>query len=474
MILFSSCEDFLEKTHPGTLTYDKFYTTEKDFQASLNACYRSLQSQVLLLLDFNDLMADNVYVNSYNTDDRVNLDQCNIATNSTTIKGFWQACYYSITYSNMVITRINDSQVPEATKEVFTDEAKFIRAYSYFNLVRIFGGVPKYAQEVSDINEIYLVGRSTVDEIYAFISSDLEDVLDIDSERSPEQAARAKGKASSLSAKALLGKVYLQKGDYENAKTTLADIVNNGGLELEANLSSLYNSDDPFNKEILFAINYERVLGQNSPFTYNSLPKFSRGILPNVTANDNGDGAWNIEPHTFAKFSFGDKRRSSLIDSANVMIGSDFVKFYYSKKYLDIKTTASGYSASDFIVLRYADVLLMYADALNQTGATNSAYQFINQVRERAGLAPLPSGYSKDQMNIALADERQKEFLLEGDRWFDLSYRGFDFLQKTLNDFFPNSVRFPGASIDDHEILFPLPSDEVNLKPGVLFQNTGY
>ena len=140
---------------------------------------------------------------------------------------------------------------------------------------------------------------------------------------------------------------------------------------------------------------------------------------------------------------------------------------------MDINTTEDFQSGSDFIVLRYADVLLMYADALNKTNGSN-AYLYLNKVRERAGLEPLSSNLSKEQLNKALAEERQKEFILEGDRWFDLSYRGFDFLKKTLNDFYPYGARYPEASIKDHQVLFPIPSDEVNLKPDYLPQNPGY
>ncbi len=476
VFVFTGCDDnFLDRTDPETLSYDKFYTTEDDFQAALNACYYSLKDQVEDLLTFNDEMTDNAFLHSYNaTSDLYYFDHCNVPTSSSTIENFWGACYSSIAYANLVITRIVDSEVSESTQKVFTDEAKFIRAYSYFNLVRIYGGVPKYEQEVSDLNEIYEVGRSSVDEIYNFIINDLEDAMDIDSERTSKQAVEAKGKASSTVVKALLGKVYLQKGDYENAITILADVITNSGLELEEDIANLYDPDDPYNNnETLFAINYERVSGQESPFTTWTLPKFSSGILPNVTSSDNGDGEYNLEPSILAKFSLEDKRRS-LIDSADITVGADVIRYYYTKKYLDLETTSAGYSASDFIVFRYADVLLIYADALNQDDQTSNAYTYINEVRSRAGLDPLPSGYTQEQMNDALANERQLEFLLEGDRWFDLSYRGIDYLKETLNNFFPDSYSTTDATIEDYEELFPLPADEVNLKPDVLTQNTGY
>lgn len=475
VIFITSCDDgFLDRSDAKALSYDKFYKTESDFQASLNCCYLSLKNQVEVLITFNDEMTDNTFVPSNSTNELLFFDQCAVPSSSSTLKSFWKNCYSSITYANMVISRIGDSEVSESTQKVFVDEAKFIRAYTYFNLVRIFGGVPKYEQEILNLDDVYSVGRSSVDEIYEFIIRDLKDVLDIDSERTVEQSAEAKGKATSNAAKALLGKVYLQKHDYENAASTLADIVTNSGLELEGTLKNLYNADNLYgNKEVLFAVNYERVSGQSSPFTANTLPKLVTNILPNMPKSENGHGYYNIEPVTFNKFIATDKRRA-LIDSADVKEGAVYVKYYYTKKYLDLLTTAAGYSASDFIILRYADVLLMYADALNQSGKTTNAYQYINQVRSRAGLNPLPSGLTKDQMNGAIADERQLEFILEGDRWFDLSYRGFSYLKGKLNSFFPNSFSSTNASIEDYEELFPIPDDEVSLKPDVLVQNPGY
>lgn len=476
LLLCGSCsEAFLETQHPGTLTYDKFYETEADFQVALNACYLSLKGQVQSLIAFNDLMTDNCFLNSLNsTFDTYQFDACTISSSSSTISNFWWVCYRSVALANFVITRVEDSSVPEDVRKVFVAEARFIRAYSYFNLVRVFGGVPKYEAETEDLTTVYTVARSTESEIYAFIISDLEAAKEVDSYRTAAQSAQAKGKASALSAKALLGKVYLQMHDYKNATAELGAIITNkpAGLDLEENLTKLYDPNNPFDKEIILAVNYERVSGQNSPFTYSTLPKFSKGILPNVTSADNGDGSNNIEPITWNKFADNDKRKALIGDYT--VTGSAGGTYYYTKKYLDLETTQAGLSAADFIILRYADVLLMYADALNNTGKTDEAYPYVQLVRNRAGLPSLPGGYSKEQMNDALARERQLEFIMEGDRWFDLSYRGFPYLKQTLNNFFPNSAYIKTAVIDDHEILFPLPFNQVKAKPDVLVQNEGY
>ncbi len=474
MILLVGCSDsFLEKQNPAALTYDKFYRTEADFQAALDGCYFRLRSQAMYLMYINETTTDNTYVHSYNaTGDYYMFDICAIPTSSTTIKGFWQVCYQAIAAANMVISRIPGSQVSEATQKVFVNEAKFIRAFTYFNLVRVYGGVPLYFEELPNLNMVYDVGRASVEATYDFIIKDLVDAQNIDNERNAQQNASAKGKATSAAVKALLGKAYLFKGDYAKASSTLTDVISNSGYKLLDNLADVYNPETPINDEVIFAINFERVSGQSSTLTNPSLPKFSRGILPNVTTSDNGDGHFNIEDKIVKTFAKDDKRKA-LIDSADIIVGSDLNKYYYTKKYLDLGTTSTGYSSSDFIVLRFADVLLMCADAENQSGNTAGAYQYVNAVRKRAGLGNLPDNLSKEQMNDALAMERQKEFICEADRWFDLSFRGFDYLKKTLNSFFPGS-HSPTAEIKDYMVLFPIPSDQVYLKPDKLPQNEGY
>jgi len=473
--LMSCSDSFLELNNPAALTYDKFYQTEADFQVALNGCYFRLKNLPPYLLNFNDITSDNTYLHRDNaTYQQHQYDNLIVSASSVPVQNFWRDCYQAIAYANIIITRINNSQVPEATRKVFINEAKFIRALCYFNMARVYGGVPLYDTEVTNLNTVYEVKRSSVEEVYDFVIQDLLDAQNIDAERNAEQKATAKGKATSAAVKALLGKVYLFKHDYANAIKVFTDVINNSGYRLLPDPADLYNPDTPINDEVIFAINHERVAGQNCSFAFSFLPKYSRGILPNITGSDNGEGLYNLEDAIVAIFDKEDKRYA-LIDSLETKSGDDVTMFYYTKKYLDLDATpASPYnSASDFIFLRYADVLLMMADALNLSGNTNEAYPYINAIRARAGLKDLPAGLSKDGMNDALAAERQKEFICEADRWFDLSFRGFDYLKKTLNDFFPKS-HTPSANVKDHMILFPIPADQINLKPGVLEQNPGY
>ena len=182
----------------------------------------------------------------------------------------------------MLIDRLATSTVEDSDKKLFEAEARFLRAYSYFNLVRIFGGVPLY-DELVDIETIYNTPRSSSDEVLDLVISDLNEAKNIDSYRTAEDPDGT-GKASTTAAKTLLGKVYLWKKDFQNAETTLADVIATSGKQLE-DLSVLYDPDQPFNNEVIFSINYDRVNGFSSPFAGTTIPYNSPmgTVYPNIT-----------------------------------------------------------------------------------------------------------------------------------------------------------------------------------------------
>lgn len=472
-LILSGCgKSFLEKDDPTKLTYDKFYKTEADFEAAITEAYIQAASQCSGLMEFNDATSDNSYVNSLNsTSDVASFDFLTVSSSLGTIRDFWFKCYATVARCNMVISRLPGSAVSSQKQKVFTSEAKFLRAYTYFNMVRIYGGVPIYEQEITDMGTVYANGRASVTDTYGFIIRDLLAAQNIDEERNQAGINNGGNRVNSTAVKGLLGKVYLYNKQPDEAATLLGNLVReNTTYGLCQNLEDIYDPEKPINEEIIFCFNYERVNGQSCPLTFRTLPKSSHGILPNVTG-DNGNGDFNIEPKIYEKFDASDKRRE-LFGTYTTTIDDNDVEFIYTKKYCDIGANSSG-SSSNFIVLRYADILLTLADALNQSGQTELAYPYINEVRGRAGLGELPGGYSKEQMNAAIEQERQFEFIMEADRWFDLCQRGTAYLKKTLNDFFPTS-NTPEATVEDYKALFPLPSDQCDLKPGILNQNDGY
>lgn len=479
ILLAMGCgKNYLDRNNPAALTYSNIYNTPNDFEAALAGCYQSIQGPSTTNIYIGDIPSDNTYVSRFEpTGDLTDFDDLTYSAQNATIGTYWANNYTTIERVNLLIDKMTNSGIDQKQQTRITAEAKFLRAYSYFNLVRVFGGVPLY-EKPTDIATVYSVQRSTPQDVLNFAISDLKEAENIDSYRTSQQLTTAGGRASTMAAKTLLGKVYLWEKDFTDAETTLADIVSNSGsYGLEPDLSALYAPDNPFDKEIIFSINYDRATGFGSPFVNTLVPynvPASLGIYPNITVlTGSGDGM--IEPYVAAKFSSGDKR-AALMDTAIFSNLGILDTNIYSRKYIDPQTTFNFLSGSNTIILRYADVLLMYAEALNEDGKTAQAYQYINMVRERAGIGDLPTGYSKDQMFQALADERQKEFLLEGDRWFDLRYRGMPFLEQEMNDFKPHAylARDRNIQVMDNLLLFPIPSDQIQLKPSVLTQNPGY
>jgi hypothetical protein len=475
MLLATGCsEDFLDRNHPGDLTYDKLYDTTEDFKAALAGCYQSIMDPATDNIYLGDIPSDNVYISRFQPSGPLpEIDQLVVNGQNGTLSNYWSNNYRTVQWVNLLIEEINNADIEENLRRTIVAEARFLRAYSYFNLVRVFGGVPLYDSPVG-LSEIYEVPRSTEEEVLGLVISDLNEAMNIDSYRTTEQLGKAGGKASSVAAKTLLGKVYIWKHDFANAETTLGDIVSGSGLELE-DFSVLYDPDNPFNKEIIFGINYERASGFSSPFVTTTIPyNIPPGIYPNVPERT-GSGYGMIEPYVAAKFSPEDKRFTELIGEATFENLGILETHIYSRKYVDPQTTLNFWSGSNTIILRYADVLLMFAEALNENGKTAQAYQYINRVRNRAGIDELPEGFSKDQMFQALADERQKEFLMEGDRWFDLRFRGMDYLGQEMNEYKPNAYldRNKNIQVGAHHILFPIPEEQIQVKP-VLQQNPGY
>jgi starch-binding outer membrane protein, SusD/RagB family len=241
-------------------------------------------------------------------------------------------------------------------------------------------------------------------------------------------------------------------------------------------LSILYHPDEPGNEEIIFSINYDRADGFGNPIAVATIPyQAPVGLVyPNVKEKT-GIGLLMVEPYAVNKFDANDKRKTELIRETKYDNLGTVDTHVYSMKYIDPNTTFNGLSGANIIILRYADVLLSYAEALNENGKSALARTYVNLVRRRAGISDLPEGLSKEKMFKALADERQKEFLLEGDRWFDLRHRGINFLKTEMATFMPNAYLEQNKKLQilDRFVFFPVPESQIQIKP-VLQQNTGY
>jgi len=386
----------------------------------------------------------------------------------------WRGPWPGILSCNLVIQNVPDINMDETLRNRVIGEAKFLRANYYFILVRYFGDVPLITTPQSTTDTNYYPSRVDKQQIYNLIVQDLKDAIDLLPTRDTYTGADV-GRASKGSAVGLLAKVYLTLGDYADV-IPLCQQVTSMGYSLNADYM---NNFDPAHKngpESLFEVQYS---GQTTYGFFDDLNQASWASTfmgPRNTTFVAGAYGWNQPTQEFVdSYEPGDKRKNQTIlyegcpdFNGNVYSSTYSTTGYNVRKFLVPTSVSPQYNTSseDFPVLRYADVLLMQAEALNETGKTAEAEAPLNQVRERAGLPDIHGENQADMRNTIL-HERRMELAFEGDRWFDIvrvnnGQYGLDFL---------HSIGKTNATAKN--LLLPIPQVEIDANPN-LQQNPGY
>jgi hypothetical protein len=338
----------------------------------------------------------------------------------------------------------------------------------YFNLVRLFGDVPLVTKEVEDLKP----ARAPAAAVYDLIISDLSaaEGLPLD-----YAAGSGKGRATSGAAKSLLAKVYLTRKEYDKAAAKALEVINSNQYQLWEDYANVFKLSSRNGKEAIFSVGFGDGGGAIS---FWEVGQFNVRLLPRELTEEGVENSqgWQIPTmHLYNSYDADDRRRSvTFVTEVRNRNGSTTQIRPYIQKYWDrvAEPKANG-SFNDFPVIRYADVLLMYAEALNELGNSATAHEYINKVRRRARfngttyLNVLPDyvGLSKEQFKTAVLDERRKEFVAEGHRWFDLARTG------TLQTLVP--LAKPGVVPQAKHYVMPLPQRERDLNEN-LDQNEGY
>ena len=476
ILCFISCEKYLEQDIRSEHNYDNYFQSEEDLIRFANGMFGGLiiwtwEGGVLFFNDFwvlQDLASDNCYENSSSVD-MLDLSQFNFDANNSVFNFNWLGCYFVINSSNVLLNEIEniDNYSSPDVKNHLKGEAYFIRGMLYFELAKLFGDVPLQLFPTTDADET-LIPRTPVAEVYESIISDLknaEELLKVN-----PFPHRQEGMPTNLSASALLGKVYLTRGaltgnsdDFNLAKIQLEKVIDKFSLEPE--FEDIFKIANTHHGEITWAVNFSGTLGEG--WTTN---QFIVRLMP-TTESDNGvrnGQAWERPTNElYNSYSDNDKRKAATFITE---FEGEVFDGPYIKKYWDQEAEGgrqNGESDADFIYLRYADVLLMYAETLNEinNAPNGDAYNAINQVRNRAGLANLTEGLSYHEFKDSVLQERQWEFVMEGHRWYDLVRMGklMERVQLVKQE----------ANIQSYHILFPIPQKEIYFNPK-LTQNTGY
>lgn len=471
-----SCSD-LEMIPDGVNTTDNLFETEADAEAAVNAVYSSLETADT----YNQFMEA---IQSQGTDDaewgfgrntsntnKLQMDKFEFDASSDLILRFWKVHYRNINRANIVIKRVGAMDINQELKNRFLGEAYFIRALMYFNLVRLYGGVPIVTEPTESLEGLN-VARSSTELVYDLI---IEDLTFSRTNLPLQYSAENYGRPTKGAATGLLSKVYLTISQFNEAKDFAEEVINLGIYSLWLNYIDVFDIANENIKESIFEIQFtstgDAINSVSSSFQGFFKPPAQ--VLPPPPGEFSGYGDNPVTKNHFDVYSDGDERKD-----VNVLFVSgapSSIQYpYYVNKYQDPDAVSVQDGGNNYYILRYADILLMYAEAVNElNGPTNEAYDAFNKIRRRAfgfpinstSTADLTIGLTKEQFQDSLELERRKEFAFEGQRRFDLLR--WDKLKEAVE------AQDPSITVQDRYRLFPIPEQEIIVND-LLDQNPGY
>ena len=481
--LFHSCTSFLEEDPVDRYVVGNFYSGPTDAESAVSAIYQELynlyQREICLM---NELPADDEknglgMPNQFLQD----LEYLRHTSENQFVRETWQNNYAGISRANTAINNIPDITMDETKKNRLIGEAKFLRALYYFNLVRFYGDVPLLLN-LERIEDAY-GARTPTEEVYQQI---IDDLTFAENNLPVSYPSSDIGRATKGAAKILLGKVYLTKHEYQNCVSKLSEVVEyelDYGYGLHDHFGDNWEKDTENGKEMVISIEYMDPPGRGNGQMAMDGPKYSisGGFAPLGLSNCNEADIPTMDLYT--QFLDADERKDETFRTNFISLKDGSIHICSIPvfvKYWEENESVTTNSDCNIHIIRYADALLMYAEALNEVGQTDKALDNLNRVRERAFNSPdyNYSGLSQAEFRTAVWKERRLEFAMEGHRWFDLVRTG-RFIQRmkdhsALEAQLAESIKSDIANnIKDYMILMPIPQREIDLNPA-LIQNPGY
>lgn len=470
MLLGSCKKDFLELSPISSVTSDNFYRNANDIKNAVNGVYGSLQLAGIHINNyiFGDIRSDDTQpVASGSVTDQDEFDRFYIRTTNPFILARWNDSYRAISRCNAILDRITAIEMDDALKSRTIGEVKFIRALVYFHLVRTFGDVPLVITEIKDPDAGYAYGRNPAAEVYAQIEKDLTDAA---AAVPASYTGPDIGRVTQGAAKALLGKVYLTQKKYTEAAARLKEVIASNVYGLLPNFGDVFRANNKNNKESVFEVQFRAGgVGEGNPWPNSFAPENSG----NAVIAFGGDGNNQPSLDMVNAFEANDKRRPLSLATSYVNASGVTIQYNFVKKYHDVPATKND-NGNNIPVIRYADVLLMYAEALNEIGyqPAGEAMLYLNEVRTRAGIptrtaADLPN---QQAFRLAIEQERRVELAFEGHRWFDLvrTDRAITVLNAKKDQL--RLVKVISAT----DLLFPIPQSQIDINRTKITQNPGY
>ncbi|MFO7657928.1 MAG: RagB/SusD family nutrient uptake outer membrane protein [Bacteroidales bacterium] len=488
LVLFlNACsESFLDISSETDLTIDIYYKSQSDFELALNGAYEPLRLVYNKRGYFSagESRSDNAYYD-YNADNRGQIDHefvadfTNDATNGDPDDKFYDN-YSVIARVNQILATIDNEDVEfkaQDVKDNIKGQALFLRALSYFHLVQYFGSVPLHLKPARNLKETALP-LSSVDAVYLQIIQDAKDAIPL----LPLKADQGVGRATKGAAQTLLGNVYVVQKNWTDAVTILNEVVLSKQYKLiTTGFADIFDPANKNNDESVFEVQF---LGSDAR-TYSSFPYILMPASMNVAdvaavtgvskaESRNGEGIIPA-PDLISAYDTSDLRLDATIGYAvSVPNGADTI-LPYAKKFMFPGTHPQhGRTNNNFPVYRYSEVLLLLAEALNESGSSALALPYLNEVRDRADLDDILTTDQSALREIIL-NERRLELAFEGKRWLDLVRTGkADVVMKAFGAnvkadpqkyYFPQGISPLPAAYTNIETLFPIPASEEALNP---------
>lgn len=472
-----SCDDLVDLDPYYAQDADSYFNSPDDYQRALTGAYDLLQTSYLDMW-IGEIASNNAIAGGESVTDSEGLHQIDAMTHggqNSELRSLFRFMYAGIARVNYIF-EFKD-KIDFEDKARIMAEASFLRAYYYFELVKFFGDVP-YVDRRLSASEIASQGRTPTEEVYAHIEQDLISAADV-----LEWTTPVKGRITKGAALALLGKAYLYQNKFEEAADVLDEVINDGPYSLNPDFAGLFRSaNESNNSETVFDIEYVGAEGGGYG-CFVCLEGFVavgfhgiRGYAGPVYATGN---SYNLPTQDLVdEFEVGDPRlAASVLDIEAWKASEAGVEYlegggghtgFYNNKYLK-RANELGANDDDLTspvnhkVIRYADVLLMAAEAHNRKAAPNDALalQYLNEVRERPSVNMAPVNVSGATLTTAIYHERRVEFAGEGLHFFDLVRTG------------RAAAEITGFTSNKNE-LFPIPQDEIDLAGAGWNQNQGY
>jgi starch-binding outer membrane protein, SusD/RagB family len=484
LIGLAACKkDFLEKAPIVGVTEENFYRTEADAIAGVNAAYATLQFQLSPAEHFRwfwgDIMSDDAIKGGSGDNDKNTLLQLETfkgPVNTDLLEAEWAANYEGIYRANVVLEKVPGIEMDAKLKDRILGEAKFIRAWNYYSLVIMFGGVP-LADHVLAPSE-YQMPRASAEDIWNLIEKDLKEASASLWKRSAYEAEDL-GRVTKGSADALLTKVYLWRKKWSDAKSSAEAVVNSGEYMLEPDYKEIFTPAGENNLESVFEIQYMNASGGNWGKNNANEGSFTN-VFQRARGQFEGFG-FNIPTQSFVdeffKEGFEDPRLKFTVFRVGEPMGDrgpftiaatgDMPHLYYPKKYFNNRSETAPFGdpapngGTNDRVIRYADVLLMHAEAAYLAGDEGAARTSLNLVRKRVGIPNITA--TGNALLEAIYRERRIELGLEAHRFFDLVRTG-----KAAD-----ALGALGFKSGTHE-LFPIPQSQILATNGAITQNPNY